>query len=226
MAENCFIEIEEVGVSRERELAELKSLATSVKVKERKPYGRFAEVRHRLASLCATGNTEEFLTDETGNRRWLCVKVSRIDDPHDWKIDYDQLYAQLRYELAHGFRHYFDNVEQERVEEQNQYFKVVSDEEQLITMRFRKPLASDTAIKLLRPAAIAQMISYGRPPLSTRKVGQVMRKLGFKWSHTKSGTVYYVFELTPSEVNSSLSAEIYDNNAENQKNMNNSATSL
>jgi predicted P-loop ATPase len=217
LAENCFVEIEEVGVSRERDLSELKSLATSVKVKERKPYGRFAEERHRLASLCATGNTDEFLTDETGNRRWLCVKVSRIDDPHEWRLDYDQLYSQLRYELVHGFRHYFDYAEQERVEEQNKYFKVVSDEEQLITMRFRKPKPNDTSIKLLRPAAIAQMISYGRPPMSTRKVGQVLRKLGFKWSHTKSGSVYHVFEISPSEVNASLSAQVYDNNIENQK---------
>ena len=216
LSENCFVEIEEVDVSRERDLSELKSIATSTKIKERRPYRQFPEEMHRLASLCATGNTEEFLIDETGNRRWLCIKVKQIDDPHEWNLNYDQLYAQLKHELAHGYQFYFDSKEQQRVEQQNEHFRVVSDEEQLITTRFRKPTHTDSETKLLKPATIAQMISYGRPAISTRKVGQVMRRLGYKWSHTLSGTVYHVVEIPVSEVNARLSYEISCNNTDNQ----------
>ena len=218
LAENCFVEIEEVGVSRERELSELKSLATSVKVKERKPYGRFPEVRHRLASFCATGNTEEFLTDETGNRRWLCFKVSRIDDPHGWQMNYDQLYAQLRDQHRDGFRYYFDLEEKERVEEQNRAFSVMSDEEQLILQRYRKPKLTDTPVKWLTAANIAQQIGGGNGRgFSSKLIGNILRKLGFKSKHYMQGNFYQVFEIPFNELQSLISAEDYHQPSDNVK---------
>ena len=211
------MEIEEVGVSRERELSELKSLATSIKVKERKPYGRFPEVRHRLASFCATGNTEEFLTDETGNRRWLCFKVRHIDDPHDWKMDYDQLYAQLRDQLRDGFQYYFDMEEKERVEEQNRAFSVMSDEEQLILQRFRKPTLTDTPVKWLTAANIAQQIGGGNGRgYSSKLIGNIMRRLGFKSKHYMHGNFYQVFEVPFNELQSRIASEGYEQCTDNK----------
>ena len=54
--------------------------------------------KHRLASLCATGNQERFLTDDTGNRRWLCFRVANTANPRAWAFDYEQLYDPLRNE--------------------------------------------------------------------------------------------------------------------------------
>ncbi|MEG1546766.1 MAG: VapE family protein, partial [Bacteroides sp.] len=34
----------------------------------------------RMASFCATGNNRFFLTDDSGNRRWLPFYVNRIND--------------------------------------------------------------------------------------------------------------------------------------------------
>ncbi len=79
LAENCLVEIEEIDLQSPRDISELKALATSEKVKERRPYARFREEKHRLASFCGSGNQERFLSDETGNRRWLCHKVDHID---------------------------------------------------------------------------------------------------------------------------------------------------
>ena len=53
LAENCIVEIEEIDLQNPRDISELKALATSEKVKERRPYARFREERHRLASFCA-----------------------------------------------------------------------------------------------------------------------------------------------------------------------------
>ena len=103
------------------------------------------------------------------------------------------------------------------MKQQNDYFRIVSDEEQLIAMRFRKPGTGDTPVKLLTPAAIAQMLSYGRPALSSRKVGQVMRKLGFKWSHTRNGNVYHVFELTPEQSQAVISSRIASQQTDTEK---------
>jgi predicted P-loop ATPase len=184
---------------KDKDNAELKALSTAIKIKVRRPYGRFMMEKHRLVSFCATGNQEKFLSDETGNRRWLCFLVSQIDDPRGWDIDYGQLYAQLRDEYHADFHHWFSQEDQKRVERQNEYFRIVSDEEELLTMRFRKPRHGDTGIKFLKAATIAQMISYGRTPASSRKVGIVLRKLGFEWCHTNSGNPYRVIDLTPDQ---------------------------
>ena len=91
LVENCLVEIEEIDMFKDRDNAELKSLSTKVTLKVRRPYDKFVMTKHRLASLCATGNQEHFLTDKTGNRRWLCFRVANIDNPRVWDFDYEQL---------------------------------------------------------------------------------------------------------------------------------------
>ena len=205
LAENCLVEIEEIDLQNPRDISELKALATSENVKDRRPYARFREEKHRLASFCGSGNQQHFLSDDTGNRRWLCFKVDHIDDPRTWGIDYDQLYAQLRDELRQGFRYWFDPDEQRIVEQQNQAFRIESDEEQLIRSRLRPPRATDK-ITLMNAASICQFINGGvvGRGLSTRRVGIVMGKMGFKKIHTMRGWFYEVYQIPPNEIQPTL----------------------
>ena len=205
LAENCLVEIEEIDLQNPRDISELKALATSEKVKERRPYARFREEKHRLASFCGSGNQQHFLSDDTGNRRWLCFKVDHIDDPRTWALDYDQLYAQLRDELRQGFRYWFDPDEQRIVEQQNQAFRIESDEEQLIRSRLRPPCTTDK-ITLMNAASICQFINGGivGRGLSTRKIGMAMRKLGFEHTHTRAGEFYKVYLIPPNDIQPSL----------------------
>ena len=205
LAENCLVEIEEIDLQNPRDISELKALATSEKVKERRPYARFREEKHRLASFCGSGNQQHFLSDDTGNRRWLCFKVDHIDDPRTWALDYDQLYAQLRDELRQGFRYWFDPDEQRIVEQQNQAFRIESDEEQLIRSRLRPPRTTDK-ITLMNAASICQFINGGvvGRGLSTRKISVIMVKMGFKTIHTRSGNFFEVYQIPADQIQSSL----------------------
>ena len=205
LAENCLVEIEEIDLQNPRDISELKALATSEKVKERRPYARFREEKHRLASFCGSGNQQRFLSDDTGNRRWLCFKVSHIDDPRMWAVDYDQLYAQLRDELRQGFRYWFDADEQRIVEQQNQAFRIESDEEQLIRARIRPP-RPDEKITLMNAASICQFINGGivGRGLSTRKIGIIMQRMGFKKVHTMQGNFFEVFQIPADQMQAIL----------------------
>ena len=205
LAENCLVEIEEIDLQNPRDISELKALATSEKVKERRPYARFREEKHRLASFCGSGNQQHFLSDDTGNRRWLCFKVDHIDDPRTWALDYDQLYAQLLDELRQGFRYWFDPDEQRIVEQQNQAFRIESDEEQLIRSRLRPPRTTDK-ITLMNAASICQFINGGvvGRGLSTRKISVIMVKMGFKTIHTRSGNFFEVYQIPADQIQSSL----------------------
>ena len=212
LTENCLVEIEEIDMFKDKDNAELKALSTAIKIKVRRPYGRFMMEKHRLVSFCATGNQEKFLSDETGNRRWLCFLVSQIDDPRGWDIDYGQLYAQLRDEYHADFHHWFSQEDQKRVERQNDYFRIVSDEEQLIRHRFRKPRKGESFM-FLNAATIAQMISCGSRQITSRRVSLVMKAMGYKSERNSQGCYYRLYNMDPGEAQREISAR-FDDEAE------------
>ena len=85
------------------------------------------------------------------------------------------------------------------MDNQNQYFRIVSDEEQLIMERFRPPLPGDLDIKRYSSATIAQRISYGRMPITSRKVSLVMKNLGYHSERDSQGCFYRLYEYKPDE---------------------------
>lgn len=205
LVENCLVEIEEIDAFKDRDNAELKSLSTKITLKIRRPYDKFVMAKHRLAALCATGNQERFLTDETGNRRWLCFRVSSVDNPRKWEFDYEQLYAQLRDEYYDGFPYWFGKSEEARMKQQNEYFRIISDEEQLIRSRFRKPRLGEP-FKFLSSAAIAQMISYGNRNITSRRVSLVMKAIGYRSERNSKGCFYRLYDMNPTEAQREISA--------------------
>ena len=217
LAENCLVEIEEVDAIDGRDLSELKGLVTAENIKERRPYGQFREQKPRLASFCASGNDQHILTDKTGNRRWLCFRVSAIDDPRQWQLDYEQLYAQLRDEYAAGFRYWFNQAEEERIEMLNKPFTLVSLEEQLITTRLRKPQHNE-ACKLMNASMIALLIGGGHigNTISLRKVSHIMKKHKFTTVHKNTGD-YFRVVVIPYE-----QQQFYIENDQDDKNFNTS----
>lgn len=205
LVENCLVEIEEIDAFKDRDNAELKSLSTKITLKIRRPYDKFVMAKHRLAALCATGNQERFLTDETGNRRWLCFRVSSVDNPRKWEFDYEQLYAQLRDEYYDGFPYWFGKSEEARMKQQNEYFRIISDEEQLIRSRFRKPRPGEP-FKFLSSATIAQMISYGNRNITSRRVSLVMKAIGYRSERNSKGCFYRLYDMDPTEAQREISA--------------------
>ncbi|MBQ6985044.1 MAG: hypothetical protein IJQ20_09010, partial [Paludibacteraceae bacterium] len=77
-------------------------------VSERAAYGYTKERRIRLASFCASGNKQEFLTDLTGNRRWLPFHTTSIQNPFYITLPYEQIYAQAKFLIDNGFQYWFD----------------------------------------------------------------------------------------------------------------------
>ena len=218
ITENCLVEIEEVEAIVGRDLSELKALVTAEKIKERRPYAEFRQQKARLASFCASGNEQHFLTDLTGNRRWLCFYISHIDDPRQWQLDHSQLYAQLLQEYRSGFQYWFDKQEEQRIERLNAPFRIISPEEELIAHRLRKPRGNE-AVKLMNSTMIAMYLTGGHlsPSISIRKIGDIMRKLGYKWVHRRKGDFYRVVEIPWNETQNYLAATESDEPEEPQQ---------
>lgn len=81
MTENLLVNFEEIDSMQRSELNQLKAMTTTLYVNERPAYGRNKVHLPHVASFCATGNNLQFLTDDTGNRRWLPFESRRSTTP-------------------------------------------------------------------------------------------------------------------------------------------------
>ena len=196
LTENCLVEIEEVDAFEGKDLSELKGLVTAEQIKERRPYAKFRTRKFRLASLCASGNEQYILTDKSGNRRWLCFWVDRIDNPREWQFNYEQFYAQLLSEYSNGFQYFFNKPEEARIEDFNQPFCQVSIEEELIVAHLRKPMKNES-YKLMNATMIARFLGNGHlsSGISVPKIGKIMRFKKYRMEIRHNTTFYRVVEI-------------------------------
>ena len=191
LCENAMLNIDELDAMCGREMNIVKSLLTSTDVNERAAYGRLKERRVRLASFCASTNKREFLSDITGNRRWLPFEVESIQNPFHTIIHYERLYAQAKALVEEGiFSYWFDMEEMEVLEAHNEEFRAQENEEQLLPILFDVP--AEGKGEFMTTAEISdQLVSHGgiKKPMSTRQLGVIMGKMGFQKAQVRiSGT--------------------------------------
>lgn len=213
-AEYGLINIDELDKLTDRQLNKLKSMITTQNVDVRAPFGRHKEKRVRVASYAASGNKEEFLTDQTGNRRWLPFHVEAIDSPYTHRLPYDGMFAQALYLLRNGFSYWFNLDDIHALEHHVETFMIPTNEEELIPIYFSPARLEDAGSKFLTLSEIsAKIMAYGnlkRNP-DNRRLGAIMTKLGYKKSRNgHSGTRgYYVNEHTQAEIDRAHNPEVF-----------------
>ena len=111
LAQYGLVCCEELDTMRPSELNQLKAALTMPSIDERAAYAHFHEHRQHIASFCGTGNNVQFLSDETGNRRWLPFEVESIRSPRDHPFNYAGIYAQAYALYQEGFRYWFSQDE-------------------------------------------------------------------------------------------------------------------
>ena len=182
LCENAMLNIDELDAICGREMNIVKSLITSTDVNERAAYGRLKERRIRLASFCASTNKREFLTDVTGNRRWLPFEVETIQNPFHTTLPYEQIYAQAKFLIEQGwFIYWFDLEEMEQLEKHNEDFRVQDNEEPLLPILFDVP--AEGKGEFMTNAEISDhLVTYGniKKPMCTSRLGMLMKRLGYK----------------------------------------------
>ncbi len=90
-----------LAVKRAQDVESLKAFITSTTDTYRPPYERRTEHRPRQCVFCGTTNSSHFLTDKTGNRRYLpltarreYVKKSLFNEPEEVMNDFRQAWAE------------------------------------------------------------------------------------------------------------------------------------
>ena len=172
LCENGMLNIDELDAICGREMNIVKSLLTSTDVNERAAYGRLKERRVRLASFCASTNNREFLTDITGNRRWLPFEVESIQNPFYTTLPYELMYAEAVYLVKHDFNYWFDMEEIGVLEEHNEHFRAQDNEEQLLPILFDLP--AEGKGEFMTTAQISErLVTYGniKKPMALNRLG-------------------------------------------------------
>ena len=121
LTNNLLVNLDEFDAIPPSQHASLKQTLSKSKVNGRPIFGASQEDRPRYASFVATTNNPHPLTDVTGSRRYICLTIPEgkyIDNTGE--IDYDQLYAQVLYELREQKSPYwFNNDEVARIQQLN-----------------------------------------------------------------------------------------------------------
>ena len=186
LTNNLLVNLDELEAIRPSQHAALKQTLSKSKVNGRPIYGAAQEDRPRFASFVATTNNPHPLTDATGSRRYICLTIAKgqlIDNTGD--IDYEQLYAQVLYELQDQKAPYwFNNAEVARVQELNAGFVLQKDISQMVEACFRKPNEGEV-VKAMSSTQLLRIIQQEYPSVTgshSDKVhlGLAMKELGYE----------------------------------------------
>ena len=200
LAQYALVCCEELDTMRPAELNQLKAAVTMPSIDERAAYAHYHEHRKHIASFCGTGNNTQFLSDPTGNRRWLPFEVESIVSPRDHPFHYEGIYCQALALYKSGFQYWFTKEEIQELNRHNRQFETPRLEHELVDLYFRKPTDSELG-EFMSVARALQMISNGiSQKLSAVNVGRAFSDLGFKRVRTNSSRGFIVVCRTPEEI--------------------------
>ena len=135
----ALINLDEFDRVTQRQQIVLKYLVSTADLKYRPPYGKAYSSHRRYASFIGTTNDPMPLVDATGSRRFICVAVEGTVD-FKTRIDYDQLYAQLKYEVEVQRQRYFLTKDEEQaLMQHNQKYQKISGLGEMLMSLFERP---------------------------------------------------------------------------------------
>lgn len=181
LSENLLINLDELGSFRNGDLESLKELITKSSIQVRRPYAEFAENFIRRASFMGAVNNFSFLSDATGNRRFLPFSVSTVDYLHS--VDMDKVYRQAYDLYSSGtFKYWFDMEEIVAMKGHMEQYEDKTIEQQLVETNL-EPATEANYTHILTTTEIAQgFIKSGLrlTNASVQRIGTILRQKGFK----------------------------------------------
>lgn len=188
-----LINLDELETMNRYELGQIKSIITMKHINVRKPFARRAETLTRRASFCGSVNKSEFLTDDTGNRRYLVIEAAEIDLEAQKTVNLEQVYAQCLAAVKKGEKYWFDGKEIEEINAVNDAYRSKTLLEEIIenhveadsekdALNFMTPTQLQDKLREDFPALKTMNIDYMRKQmrqiLASRRIEKIARKVG------------------------------------------------
>jgi len=174
LTNNLLVNLDELEAIRPSQHAALKQTLSKNKVNGRPIFGKAQDDRPRYASFVSTTNNPHPLTDATGSRRYICISIPKcqlIDNTGD--IDYEQLYAQVLYEIRElNAPYWFNNEEVTRIQQLNLAYMQQKDIAEMVKVCFRKPKEGEK-VKSLNTTEMLEIIRNAYPNVAVTTKAKV-----------------------------------------------------
>jgi len=194
LCENMLINIDELQGLKSADIEALKALITSKELKIRRPYAVNHESLPHRASFVGSVNSREFLSDVTGNRRFLCFEVLSIEYNHN--VPLDKVYAQAKSLFHSGFQYWFSKEDVEFLNQNNEEFRIRPMEEELL-LKYFEPCGENEELKqFMTPTEItdtmAKLADIKYDGRNVYRLGKILNKHGYTRLKKKGVYGYYV----------------------------------
>lgn len=200
LSECLIIDLDEFSSLTRKHQEEVKELITKSKMKLRRAYSRMHENLIRRASFIGSLNDETFLSDLTGNRRFLCFKVDDID--YKSEVNYSGVYSQALHLFKNGFKFYFDKEEMDKLNARNEKFRAISSIEESITVNYIPAKNKYKADLYLNASELLSRLKdrYNIQFTNTNHIqlGKVLTKLDFQKVKRNQGLSKYAIDIVKS----------------------------
>lgn len=201
MAQHVLINLDEFDRIGKKSQSDLKNLSQLPTLSIKPPHQKSFQRLKRIASFCATANPEELLSDFTGSRRYICIRVEgpiEVSQP----IAYEQLYAQAMEFVHSGQQYWLSPEEEQAMTESNREFAQRSLLLEYLFTYFRKPEPGEKGT-LYKSLELVDIISrrsrrkFGN--ISARDFGAELKAAGIQAKHMRWGNGYELIEIKDNE---------------------------
>lgn len=172
------VEISEMGMRGSTNAAHVKAMITRQKDKGRPAYARALVERPRRNIFCGTTNDDSPLTDPSGNRRFLPIRIDRAIDLNGLRAAIGQLVGEAAHMESHGINMSIPEDVYDLATQHQEAARSVSDmETRLIEWFAETDYTKESYILASDLAELSEMVGW-RKTETLR--GVVMKNLGFR----------------------------------------------
>ena len=192
-----LINLDEFDKITQRQQIVLKYLVSTADLKYRPPYGKAYSEHRRFASFIGTTNEMMPLTDPSGARRFVCVRVEGDIDFRS-PVNYLQLYAQLLHEIQAGERYWPTREQEQQLIRRNLKYQQISGLGEMLLSVIERPVNDEDgqwmSLKDLSALLKQTFKGYKEEVGTFRKIGFFLSRpeFQFKSKHLNTGTAYWV----------------------------------
>lgn len=189
LGENFLINLDELSSLSKQDTNKFKAYLTEERVKIRRPYAERETQIRRRASFLGSTNQNEFLTDVTGNVRWLVFETESINhdsggpNGYSANVDINTVWAQAYALLKSGFRYELTREELIRSEGNNRQHQRTTAEIDLINHYFQPSEKGVAKAEFLTATEITRrlnILTEGKVRLNDNNVGKALTLLGYQ----------------------------------------------
>ena len=180
------------GTLKQSDRNDLKNFITASIDEYRTPYARQAKQYPRRTFFACTVNDEEFLRDDTGNRRFVVIEIEKTDYNHS--IDVDMLWGELMALYATNSIDLYLTTEQQSYNNERSRAHLVKSSEQILLEEYL-PVSGDLAPITATAVANYMQEQHGKV-LDVRKLGKALKCMGYEQNRNKK-TRYYLIPFIP-----------------------------